>query len=84
MEKLRYNRVFKESLLAIFIGIVLFGSIVAFFVISKIQYNQLVSDMESLEATIVDIDHVHHRRGPSEQKIYIDYVVERCTHQQPS
>ena len=76
MEKLRYNRVFKESLLAIFIGIVLFGSIVAFFVISKIQYNQLVSDMESLEATIVDIDHVHHRKGPSEQKIYIDYVVD--------
>lgn len=76
MEKLRYNRVFKEGLLAIFIGIVLFGSIVAFFVISKIQYNQLVSDMESLEATIVDIDHVHHRKGPSEQKIYIDYVVD--------
>ena len=39
MEKLRYNRVFKESLVAIFIGIVLFGSIVAFFVIFKIQYN---------------------------------------------
>ena len=76
MEKLRYNRVFKEGLVAIFIGIVLFGSIVSFFLISKIQYNQLVSDMESLEATIVDIDHVHHRRGPSEQKIYIDYVVD--------
>ena len=75
MEKLRYNRVFKECMVAIFIGIVLFGSILTFFVISKIQYNQLVSDMESLEATIIDIDHVHHRRGPSEQEIYIEYVV---------
>ena len=76
MVKLRYNRVFKEGIAAILFGILLFSSIIVFFIASKIQYDRLVYDMESLEATIVDIDYVHHRRGPSEQKIYIDYVVD--------
>ena len=76
MEKLRYNRDFKKGIAAILFCVILFGFIVVFFIVSKIQYDQLVSDMESMEATIVDIDHVHHRKGPSEQKIYIDYVVD--------
>lgn len=76
MTKLRYNRVFKKGIAAILFGIILSSSIVVFFVISKIQYDQLVSDMKSLEATIIDIDYVHHRRGPSEQEIYIEYVVD--------
>ena len=57
MTKLRYNRAFKKGIAAILFCIILFGSIVVFFVISKIQYDRLVSDMESLEATIVDIDY---------------------------
>ena len=76
MSKLRYNRAFKKALAAIFFGIVLFGSIIVFFVISQIQYTQLTSNMESVEATIFDIDHVHHVRGPSEQEIYIEYEVD--------
>ena len=76
MTKLRYNRVFKKGIAAILFSIILFSSIVVFFIASRIQYDRLVSDMESLEATIVDIDHVHHSRGPSKQKIYIDYVVD--------
>ena len=76
MTKMRYNRVFKKGIAAILFCIILFSSIVVFFLAAKTQYDQLVSDMESLEATIVDIDHVHHLKGPSEQKIYIDYVVD--------
>ena len=76
MSDFRYNRAFKKGLTAILFGTVLFSSIVVFFIVFKIQYDQLVSGMKPLEATIVDIDHVHHRRGPSEQKIYIDYVVD--------
>ena len=75
MEKLRYNRVFKKGIAAVLFCIILFSSIVVFFLVAKTQYDQLVSDMESLEATIVDIDHVHHRKGPCAQEIYIEYIV---------
>ena len=76
MSDLKYNRVFKKGLAAILFCIILFSSIVAFFVISKIQYDQLVSDMELLEATIVDVDsHVRHR-GLNWQEIYIEYEVD--------
>ena len=76
MEKSRYNRAFKKGLAAILFCIILFGSIVVFFIVSKIQYDQLVSDMKSLEATIVDIDYDVHPKGPDEQEIYIEYVVD--------
>ncbi len=76
MEKLRYNRAFKKGLAAILFCIVLCGSIVVFFIVSKIQYDQLVSGMNSLEATIVDIDYDVHVRGTDEQEIYILYVVD--------
>lgn len=76
MTKLRYNRAFKKGLAAILFCIILFGSIILFFVVSKIQYDQLVSDMKSLEATIVDIDLDVHVRGPDEQEIYIEYEVD--------
>lgn len=76
MSKMRYNRIFKEGLIAILFCIILFGSVVVFFVVSKIQYDQLVADMLSLEATIVDIDLDLHSRGPDEQEIYIEYVVD--------
>lgn len=76
MTKLRYNRVFKKGIAAILFCIILFSSIVAFFVVSKIQYDQLVSDMESLEATIVDVDRHVRRRGLNWQEIYIEYAVD--------
>lgn len=76
MSDLRYNRVFKKGLAAILFCMILFGSIVVFFIVSKIQYDRLVSHMNSLEATIVDIDLDVHFRGPDEQEIYIEYIVD--------
>ena len=76
MEKLRYNRVFKKGIAAILFCIILFSSIFVFFLVAKVQYDQLVSDMESLEATIVDIDHHVRRKGLDWQEIYIEYVVD--------
>ena len=76
MEKLRYRRVFKQGIAAILLCILLSGSMIGFFVASKIQYNRLVADMKPTEATIVDIDIDIHLKGPDEQKIYIEYVVD--------
>lgn len=73
---LRYNRAFKKGLAAILFCMILFSSIVVFFIVFKIQYDQLVSDMKPLEATIVDIDYDIHVKGPDEQEIYIEYVVD--------
>ena len=75
MSDLRYNRVFKKGLAAILFCTVLFSSIVVFFIVSKIQYDQLVFDMEPLEATIVDVDSHVRRRGLNWQEIYIEYAV---------
>ena len=76
MAKLRYNRAFKKSMAAILFCIILSSSIIVFFITSKVQYNQLVSDMESLEATIVDVDHHVRRKGLNWQEIYIEYAVD--------
>lgn len=76
MGKLRYNRTFKKCMAAIGFGIILFGSVVVFFIVAKVQYDQLVSHMKSLEAIIVDIDYDAHHKGPDEQEIYIEYVVD--------
>ena len=76
MSDLRYNRTFKKTLIAIVFGMILFGSMVVFFIISQVQYNRLVSGMQSLEATIVDIDYDVHIKGPDEQEIYVEYVVD--------
>ena len=76
MSKLRYRRAFKEGVVALLLCMILFGSIVAFFAASKIQYDRLVSDMKSLEARIVDIDLDVHLKGPDEQEISIEYVVD--------
>ena len=75
-EKLRYNRAFKKGLAVIFFCIALFGSMVVFFIVSQIQYNQLTANMEPLEATIVDIDLDIRTRGPDVQEIYIEYEVD--------
>ena len=76
MSDLRYNRTFKKGLAAILFCIILFSSIVAFFVIFKIQYDQLVSDMKSIEATIVDVDYHARHKGLDWQEIYIEYEVD--------
>ena len=75
MSDLRYNRVFKKGLAAILFCTVLFSSIVIFFIVSKIQYDQLVSDMKLIEATIVDVDYHARRKGLDWQEIYIEYAV---------
>ena len=76
MAKLRYNRAFKKGMVALVLCLALFGYVIAFFIASRIQYAQLISGMESLEATIVDIDYDMHIKGPDEQEIYIEYVVD--------
>ena len=76
MTKMRYNRTFKQGIVAILFCIILFFSIVIFFVVSKIQYDQLVSDMETTEATVIDIVHHVRRKGVDWQEIYIEYVVD--------
>ena len=76
MSELRYNRVFKKGLAAILFCVLLFGSIVAFFIASKVQYDRLVANMKPLDATIVDIDLDVNVRRPDEQKIYIEYEVD--------
>lgn len=76
MEKLRYNRTFKSGMATIIFCFLLFGTIAAFFVISTIQYSALVAEMESVQATIVDIDLDFHVKGPNEQEIYIVYEVD--------
>ena len=76
MSDLRYNRAFKKGLAAILFCIILFGSVVVFFIVSKIQYDQLVSDMKSIEATIVDVDYHTRRKGLDWQEIYIEYEVD--------
>ena len=76
MSDLRYNRVFKKGLAAILFCTVLFSSIVIFFIVFKIQYDQLVSGMKPLEATIVDVDSHARRKGLNWQEIYIEYAVD--------
>jgi cell division protein FtsB len=73
---LRYNRVFKKGLAAILFCTVLFSSIVIFFIVSKIQYDQLASGMKPLEATIVDVDSHVRRKGLNWQEIYIEYAID--------
>ena len=72
MSDLRYNRAFKKALYGIFICIILFGSIIVFFIISKLQYDQLVSDMKPMDATIVDIDLDVHIKGPMNRKYLLN------------
>ena len=76
MADLRYNRNFKKGLAVILFCILLFGTMFVFSIVSRIQYDRLVSGMDSLEATIVDIYHNVHSRGPHEQEIYIEYEVD--------
>ena len=75
MENLKYNRAFKKGIAALIFCFLLFGSLIAYSVVAKIQYDNLVSGMKPVEATVVDIDWVTHYKGPNEQEIYITYEV---------
>lgn len=80
MEKLRYNKVFRDGIIAlVFLGLLSVAFIVPA-IISKIQYDNLVSNMESVEATIVDIDLDINVRGPAVQEIYITYEVDNVVY----
>jgi hypothetical protein len=80
MEKLRYNRTFKNGIITILFCMLLFGSVVAFAVVAKVQFDTLVSEMKTVEARIVDIDLDIHVKGPDEQKIYVTYEVDGETY----
>lgn len=76
MEKLRYNKVFREGIIALIFCSLLATAFIAPAIISKIQYDNLVSNMKSIEATIVDIDLDVNVRSPDVQEIYITYEVD--------
>lgn len=76
MEKLRYNRGFKKGIRLSLIGILLIGSTFIYNYVAKIQYDNIVTNMEPLEATIIDIDERYRRRQLDEQRIYISYEVD--------
>ena len=76
MEKLRYNKAFRDGIIAIMFCVLLAAAFIVPPIIAKIQYNNLVSGMKSVEATIVDVDLDINVRGPDEQEIYITYKVD--------
>ena len=76
MQKLRYNKAFKDALLLLIPFFTASIALIVFPIVSKIQYDNLVSNMKSIEATIVDIDLDLNVRGPDEQEIYIIYEVD--------
>lgn len=80
MEKLRYNKVFRDGIIALIFCSLLSAAIIVPAIISKVQYDSLVSTMESIEATIVDIDLEINVRGPNEQEIYIAYVIDNVVY----
>lgn len=76
MQKLRYNKIFRDGIiLLVFFGLLSIALIILP-VASKFQYDNLVSNMKSIEATIVDIDFDINTRGPDEQEIFIIYEVD--------
>ncbi|MBQ8287962.1 MAG: DUF3592 domain-containing protein [Clostridia bacterium] len=76
MEKLRYNRTFKRGIIVVLILFLLFGSILTYSIVGKIQYDSLISNMKTVEATIVDIDLDVRVRAPDVQIIYVSYKVD--------
>ena len=76
MEKLRYNKAFRDGIIAVVFCILLSSICITLPIVSKIQYDNLVSNMKSIEATIVDIDLDIKVRGPDMQEIYISYEVD--------
>lgn len=80
MRELRYNRVFRNGLIAILFSVLLFSFSTVVTVISKLQYEELVSDMLPAQATIVDIDTRYHTKG-NVQRIFIEYFVDGVSYE---
>ncbi|MBQ4332340.1 MAG: DUF3592 domain-containing protein [Clostridia bacterium] len=76
MEKLRYNKVFRDGIIALIFCCLLAAAFIVPAIISKIQYDNLVSNMKSIEAIIVNIDLDVNVRSPDVQEIYITYEVD--------
>ena len=78
MEKLRYNKTFKQGIIAIFFSFLLFAWMLAFNIVARIQYDDIVKDMKPFEATVYDTDYRRSasRRSIGEQTIYITYEVD--------
>ena len=75
MEKLRYNKAFRDGMIALVFCILLSAALIIPGIVSKVQYDNLVSNMKHIEAAIVDIDLDINTRGPNVQEIYIIYEV---------
>lgn len=76
MEKLVYNKAFRNAMIALVLFVLLSCACIVPAVVSKIQYDNLVANMEPTQATIVDIDLDIGVRGPNVQEIYIIYEVD--------
>ncbi len=74
--KLRYNKTFKQGMVTLVLCFLLFGYLFACTIIAKVQYDDMVANMKTTQATIIDIDIEHHRKGPHVQRIYITYKVD--------
>jgi len=81
VEKMRYRKGFYSGILVILFCILLFGAVIVFFIVSKIQYDRLVVGMEPLEATVVDVDRKVTYKGPREQEIRIAYEVDGVSYE---
>ena len=77
MEKLRYNRTFKQGIIVMVLCFLLFGYMFVYNVVAKIQYDDIVKDMSPLDATVVDVDlERSSRRGHDYYTVYITYEVD--------
>ena len=72
---MRYSRTFKSGILGVLIGVLLFGSAFVYSIVATVQYYNMIPTMIPAQATVVDYDWVHHRKGPGEQEMYITYTV---------
>ena len=77
MEKLRRSSAFKKGIALSLAGILIAGAMFIYNVVAKIQYDNIVKNMNSIEATIIDIEERHHRKRVDDQTIYISYNVDR-------
>jgi len=76
MGKLVYNKAFRDCMILLVLFLLLAAAFIAPPVVSKIQYDDLVANMEPTQATIIDIDLDISVRGPDVQEIYIIYEVD--------
>lgn len=76
MAKLRYDQNFKSGMAVLILCILLFGGVIVFGVVARVQYAELTAGMLPTEAVVLDVDLDVHVKGPDEQELYIRYEVE--------